>query len=112
MDARRLDDYISAWLLHPLAGSPEGGHALADLLAFMSPSVRYEDVPSAMVFSGHQGVKELSEMAYRWSSDIRFKVLTRQTNGSLYALEVETTGTNSTALAGGALVSRCSRMGS
>jgi len=98
VDTARLDDYISAWLLHPLAGSPDGEQALADLLGFMSPSVRYEDVPSAMVFNGHKGVKEMSEMAHHWSSDLAFKVPTRQTDGSLYAFEVETTGTNTTAL--------------
>jgi hypothetical protein len=98
VDPARLDDYIAAWLLHPLAGSPEGGQALSDLLGFMSPNVRYEDVPSAIFFNGHQGVKEMSEMAHHWSDDIAFRVLTRQSNGSLYAFEVETTGTNTTAL--------------
>jgi hypothetical protein len=94
VDSGLLDDYIDAWLLHPHAGSPEGSRALAQLLGFMSPTIRYEDVPSAMVFVGHQGVKEMSEAAYQWSSDLAFKVLTRQTNGSLYAFETETTGTN------------------
>jgi len=98
MDAARLDDYISAWVLHPLAGSPGGASALADLLGFMSQTVRYEDVPSGMVFLGHEGVREMSEMAFQWSSDIAFTAVSRQTNGSRYAFEVETTGTNTTAL--------------
>jgi hypothetical protein len=94
MDSRWLDDYISAWLLHPLAGSTQGAGALAQLLSFMSQTVRYEDVPSGTVFVGHQGIKEMSEAAHQWSSDLAFKVLTRQMNGSLYAFETETTGTN------------------
>jgi hypothetical protein len=64
----------------------------------MSPGVRYEDVPTGMVFVGHDGVKEMSEGAYQWSSDMAFKVVTRQTNGLLYAFEVETTGTNTGAM--------------
>ena len=94
MDSRWLDDYISAWLLHPQAGSAEGAAVLAQLLRFMSPTVRYEDVPSGTVFVGHEGVKEMSEAAHQWSSDLAFKVLTRQINGSLYAFETETSGTN------------------
>jgi hypothetical protein len=85
-------------MLHPLAGSPEGAGALAQLLNLMSPGIRYEDVPTGMVFVGHDGVREMSEAAYQWSSDMAFKVLTRQTDGSLYAFEVETTGTNTGAV--------------
>jgi hypothetical protein len=89
-----LDDYITGWLLHPLAGSTQGSGALAQLLSFMSPTVRYEDVPSATLFVGHEGIKQMSEAAHQWSSDLAFKVLTRQINGSLYAFETEPTGTN------------------
>jgi hypothetical protein len=98
MDSSWLDHYTSASVLHPLAGSAEGASALAQLLDFMSESVRYEDVPSGNLGVGHEGIKEMSEATHQWSSDLAFKVLTRQTNGSLYAFEFETTGTNTGAL--------------
>jgi hypothetical protein len=94
VDADRLDDYIAAWLLHPLAGTVDGATALADLVSFMTPAVRYEDVPSGMVFVGHEGIKEMGAAAHAWSSDITFKVVSRQTNGRLYAFETETIGTH------------------
>jgi hypothetical protein len=58
MDPRWLDDYISAWLLHPLAGSTQGAGALAQLLSFMSQTVRYEECPvsdGVRRSPGHQG---------------------------------------------------------
>jgi steroid delta-isomerase-like uncharacterized protein len=95
VDSAWLDGYIDAWLLHPLAGTSSGGDALKALLNFMSRDVRYEDVPSAAVFDGHDGIREMCRLAQDWSSDLRFKVLTRQTEGTLYAFEVETSGTHS-----------------
>ncbi|HVM63859.1 MAG TPA: ester cyclase [Acidimicrobiales bacterium] len=94
MDAAWLDDYISAWVLHPRAGSPGGADALTDLLKFMSPNVEYKDVPTGLVWVGHDGVKEMSTGAHQWSADLSFTVHTRQTNGSLFALECEVAGTN------------------
>jgi hypothetical protein len=43
---------------------------------------------------GHDGVKEMSRGAHGWSSDLTFTVLTRQSKGSLYALEMEMSGTD------------------
>jgi hypothetical protein len=94
VDADRLNDYIDAWLSHPLAGTVSGASALDELVSFMTPAIRYEDVPSGMVFVGYQGIKEMAAAAHAWSSDIRFKVLSRQTNGRLYAFETETFGTH------------------
>jgi len=98
VDAARLDRYISAWLLHPHAGSSDGGDALADLLAFMSPNVRYEDMPTKQVLVGHAGVKDMCERAYEWSGDLEFRVLTSQSDGLMYAFEHEASGTNTTAV--------------
>jgi hypothetical protein len=98
MDSAWLDGYSAAWALHPLAGSPEGGGALEQLLTFMSPSVHYEDVPSGMVYVGHDGVKEMSKGAHEWAPDLAFKVVSRQTDGSMYAFESEATGTNTSAV--------------
>ena len=36
-----LGSYIDAWLVHPAAGSAEGGETLGRLLGFMSDGVRY-----------------------------------------------------------------------
>jgi hypothetical protein len=94
MDARWLSSYLEAWELHPLAGTAGGENALKQLVQFMSPGVRYEDVPSDMLFSGHDGVAEMCALAQQWSSDLAFHVLTQQTDGSMYAFEVEVTGTN------------------
>jgi hypothetical protein len=48
MDSAWLDNYIDAWVLHPVAGSPAGAKALANLLDFMSPNVQYQDVPTGL----------------------------------------------------------------
>src|SRR5438309_3597004 len=94
MDAGWLSRYLAAWELHPVAGSASDEGALEHLVQFMSPSVRYEDVPSDMVFTGHDGIAEMCALARQWSSDLAFRVLTQQTDGSMYAFEVEVTGTN------------------
>jgi steroid delta-isomerase-like uncharacterized protein len=98
MDTAWLDQYVDAWLLHPLAGRPEGNNALKTFLGFLSPDVRYEDVPSASAFIGHDGIKQMCEAAHQWSSDLEIHVLTRQTSGSLYALETEASGTHTGAM--------------
>jgi steroid delta-isomerase-like uncharacterized protein len=94
MDSAWLDGYIDAWLLHPLAGTADGQTALKAFLDHLSSDIRYEDVPSASVFEGHDGIKEMCKLAHDWSSDMAIKVLTRQTQGSLYALETEASGTH------------------
>jgi steroid delta-isomerase-like uncharacterized protein len=98
LDTSWFDRYVSAWLLHPVAGSPEGKGELKALLDCCSPNVRYEDVPTATVFEGHDGMRRICEGAYKWSSDIEPAVVTRQTNGKLFAIETEWRGTNTTAL--------------
>ncbi len=98
MDTSRFDRYVGAWLLHPLAGAPDGEGELKALLDCCSPHVRYEDVPTARVFEGHDGIRRMCQGAYNWSSDVEATVLTRQTNGSLFAVETEWRGTNTAAL--------------
>jgi SnoaL-like polyketide cyclase len=94
LDMSWFDRYVSAWLLHPVAGSPEGQAELKALLDCYSPGVRYEDVPTASVFDGHDGIKRMCDSAHILSSDLRFAVLTRQTNGRMFALETEFWGTS------------------
>ncbi|MDT5350143.1 MAG: SnoaL-like polyketide cyclase [Mycobacterium sp.] len=95
MDTSGFDRYVDAWLLHPLAGAPDGGNELKALLMCCSPDVRYEDVPTATVFEGHDGLTRMCQGAHNWSSDVQATaVLTRQTNGKLFAVETEWRGTN------------------
>jgi steroid delta-isomerase-like uncharacterized protein len=94
MDKARLDEYIDAWLVHPAAGAAEGGKELTQLLGLMSSDVRYEDVPSGSVFFGHEGIRDMCTAAYNWSSDVKMNVTSCQTDGSSFAIEVVTSGTN------------------
>lgn len=98
MDAALLTDYVESWVTHPLAGTPEGKRALDRLTAFMSPTVRYEDVPSAVVFDGHAGIAQMCTLAHEWSADLRFNILSQQTDGKFYAFETEAIGTNTGAI--------------
>jgi steroid delta-isomerase-like uncharacterized protein len=98
VDASWLDRYIDAWVLHAVAGTVRGEGELVSLLKFFSVDVRYEDVPSAAVFEGHDGIRRMCETANQWSSDLEFNVLTRQTDGSMFSFETETVGSNSSPL--------------
>jgi ketosteroid isomerase-like protein len=91
----RLDEYIEAWLVHPSAGAAQGGPELQRLLALMARDVRYEDVPSGAVFSGHDGIRDMCAAAYAWSRDVTMKVVSSQTDGHLFAIEVLASGTSS-----------------
>jgi steroid delta-isomerase-like uncharacterized protein len=98
MSSDWLDRYIEAWLLHPDAGGPDGGEALAALLGFMAADVTYEDVPSNAVFDGHDGIAAMCAGAFAMSSDLAFEIVSHQTNGDLYAFESLGTGTNTGAV--------------
>jgi steroid delta-isomerase-like uncharacterized protein len=100
MDSSWFDRYVDAWLLHPWAGTREGEGELKALFDCFSPTVRYEDVPTASVFEGHDGIEQMCKLAHEWSSDLEAKVLTRQTTGKLFAFETETSGTNTAAMGG------------
>jgi hypothetical protein len=100
MDNSWLDPYVDAWALHAIAGKPDGIRELEALLDRVSTDVRYEDVPTAAIFNGHAGITEMCETAHQWSTDRQVRVLTRQTDGLLFALETEVSGTNTMALGG------------
>jgi SnoaL-like domain len=87
-----LDRYVEAWAAHPRAGK-SGGRWLDDLLECLTTDVRYEDVPTATMFVGHDGIRQMCEAADRWSPDLEITVVTRQTDGSMFALETRMTGT-------------------
>jgi hypothetical protein len=98
VDAAGLGRYVDAWVLHRVAGTPDGEAELAALVACCSPTVHYEDVPAAAVFTGHAGIRQMCELAAQWSSDLEFTVRTRQTDGTQFAFETQTTGTNTMAI--------------
>jgi hypothetical protein len=59
-----LDRYVDAWVLHADAGAENGADLLQALLERLSPDVRYEDVPTAAVFSGHEGIDDMCRAAH------------------------------------------------
>jgi SnoaL-like polyketide cyclase len=98
MSSSWLDRYIEAWLRHPEAGGERGDEALTNLLAFMSEQVRYEDVPSAAVFIGHDGIRQMGAGALLMSADMTFEVGTRVAGQGSYAFETVCRGTNTGAI--------------
>jgi hypothetical protein len=93
-----LDRYIEAWLDHPQAGGDGGEKALANLLAFMSEDVRYEDVPTGAVFTGHAGIRQMGAGALLMASDISFEISHRVAGQGSYAFETACRGTNTGAI--------------
>ena len=98
LDTSVFDRYLDAWLLHPMAGAPDGDSELEQLLDCCSPEMRYEDVPTASVYEGHEGMKRMCEGAYNWLSDVGAAVVTRQNSGALFAVETVWRGTNTAAI--------------
>lgn len=94
MNQSWLESYAEAWCLHPEAGGDGGDEALAALLAFMSEDVRYEDVPSGAVFSGHDGIRQMGAAAQQMSADISFEIVQRVAGNRSYAFESICRGTN------------------
>ena len=94
-----LDDYFAAWARHAQASDPVTGMAdRARLLAFLAPDIRYEDVPTAQVFTGHDGVIRMGAQALLMAKDIRFTRISAQASGDQFAFESETHGTNTGAV--------------
>jgi hypothetical protein len=71
-----------------------------------SVDVRYEDVPTAAVFSGHEGIDDMCRAAHGWSSDLAVSVISRQTDGRRFALETRVTGTHDSSIGGLAATGR------
>ena len=94
MPSDRLDRYVDAWLRHPDAGAEGGEGHLEALLACMSFDICYEDIPTGLVFDGHEGVADMVAAAHAWSNDLTIRVVSRQTDGTNFALESENTGTH------------------
>jgi SnoaL-like polyketide cyclase len=95
MDASWLDQYVVAWSRHPEAGGEGGEEALKVLLSFMDENVRYEDVATASVWTGHVGIREMGAGALRMSSDMSFEPVQRVFgDDGVYAFEGTWRGTN------------------
>jgi hypothetical protein len=93
VDTSWFDRYVGLWLQHPFAGGPQGETELKALLDCYSPDVLYEDVPSTYRYEGHDGIQRMCTLAYNWSPDVQATPVTRQTDGTQFALESEFKGT-------------------
>ena len=96
---RWIDEYFAAWARHAQASDPATGAADRErLLAFMDAAVRYEDVPTAQVFVGHEGVVEMGAQALRMAKDMHFTCISAQESADQFAFETEARGTNTGAV--------------
>jgi hypothetical protein len=94
-----VEEYFAAWARHAQASDPVSGMAdRALMLSFMDASIRYEDVPTGQVFTGHDGVIHMGAQALLMAQDIRFTCLSAQQSGDQFAFETETHGTNTGAV--------------
>jgi ketosteroid isomerase-like protein len=94
-----VEEYFAAWARHAQASDPTTGMAdQARLLAFIDPDIRYEDVPTAQVFTGPAGVIRMGAQALLMANDIRFTCVSAQESGDQFAFETETHGTNTGAV--------------
>ena len=94
-----VEEYFAAWARHPQASDPISGMAdRARMLTFMDPAIRYEDVPTARVFTGHDGVIQMSALALLMAKDMRITCISVQQSGDQFAFETETHGTNTGAV--------------
>ena len=94
-----VEEYFAAWARHAQASDPITGTVeRAHLLAFMDADIRYEDVPTAQVFTGHDGVIRMGAQALRMAKDLRFTCISTQQSGDQFAFETETHGTNTGAV--------------
>ena len=83
---RWIDDYFAAWARHAQASDPETGMAERErMLAFMDPGIRYEDVPTGQVFTGHDGIVAMGAQALLMSRDMRFTCISAQESGDQFA---------------------------
>jgi len=94
MDGSWLGGYLEAWKLHSCCVGQGGEVNLAQLLSYMDPDVRYEDVPGAAVFVGHDGIREMTKSASQMSSDLQFELLSSVCDGRTFAFESICRGTN------------------
>ena len=92
---RWVDEYFSAWARHAQASDPTTGMAdRARILALMDPAIRYEDVPTGQVFTGHDGIVAMGAQALLMSRDMHFTCISAQESGDQFAFESEARGIN------------------
>jgi len=90
MDDEWAERYLEAWNSHD-------GRQVA---AFMADDGTYEDLAMGTMCEGPDAVAELVAQSHTFSGDYRFVPVSKQSDGSRYALEWEMLGTN-TGPAGG-----------
>lgn len=93
-----LTGYIDAWSGHYRVSGPEGEVHLARLVAFMAHDVEYEDVPSGLVFVGHDGIRDMANAACQMASDMSVEIGSRVSGNGSFAFETVTTGANDGAI--------------
>jgi steroid delta-isomerase-like uncharacterized protein len=70
-------------------------HEVGQVLAFASPQIRYEDVPTSTVSEGPDAVKAFFERVWAAIPDMQMVPTTVLTTGSALAVEWIATGTHS-----------------
>jgi SnoaL-like domain len=93
MTTTTLDKYLDAWLKH----HDRNPSTCEGMLAGSAHDLVYEDVPTAMVFQGHDGVRAICGNSPGWVDEIRLTVVDKQFDGSRWTVEWEASGTDSTA---------------
>ena len=94
MDAAWLERYFKAWARHAQATDPKtGADDMARLLSFLSPEIRYEDVPTAQTFVGAQGMREMGAQALAMAADLNFTFVSGVADKTHFAFENECRGT-------------------
>jgi ketosteroid isomerase-like protein len=97
VDLDWLAGYVDAWVRHGAAGGGDVA-AMDRLLAFMSPEIKYEDVPTSAVFLGHDGVRAMAAQAHALATDLTFHPRNLAVGDGCFAFETETRGTQSGAV--------------
>jgi len=93
MTTSTLDTYLDAWLKH----HDRKPSTCEEMIAGSADDLVYEDVPSAMVFRGHDGVRAICGNSPGWVDEMRLTVVEKQFNGSQWTVEWEASGIDSTA---------------
>ena len=90
MAAEWVDGYLAAW----------NSHDGAQVAAFMTEDVVYDDLSSGLVHHGREAVQAYVAQTHEFSRDYRFVLVTTRAEGSNYAIEWEMLGTNTGASGG------------
>src|SRR5689334_10734470 len=83
-----FETYLDAWQRHH-----DGKASTQEAMVLgASADLVYEDVPTAMVFNGHDGVRAICGNSPAWVQEIRLVILRRQLHNDSWAIEWEARG--------------------